>query len=598
MNKLSIDGIDFTDNSSIDAFTIEFGINPDDKSYGYAASESIELTGDAFDFIRSKFFDNCNSIENTCSVRIYSYLCKSTYVLTIGYEDVELCYAVNDDDCDKATVTVTQLENECYKYCNETPFLENGFADQKHPVIWYVNSGGFVQNLLFLLFPILAIILFMITIIINIIIGVCKVVDAIPGSGDLDCPEFLDVDHLVCTLYEWICGTGYKMKQPLVKDIFEYHMNICGGKFRSSIFQESLYQNTVYVSAEHGGGVKNAENYVARDTWGTDTLIQLLDRLAPVFNAEYWFEGHILHFEPEGVRESRLPIFPLSIENLIDNDLLSEDLCIGFITGDRHAYGRFEYGDDALDRESNKPQVARTYDTIVEWNEEKSKYKKNEHKNVVQFSRARFMFDRVSYNDKGWGFSYDMDAFRSGAENIILLPFKYYLNLNTSPNGLSNSISNASGLCSRFYRQRDLIITDDSATLPKLLVLEQGFDYDDARTITRKIDGSNFYDTNYPMYFDEEYPVKELYQSFHYTKDPNLTTRKLYETDELTIDIDCDQIDCSIIDFVRNNPLGFRIISEGRYLPKGRSVVSKSRIRYDNDDAYIQMEELEWRCNN
>ena len=683
MNTFTLDGVDFTEDSNIESITISHGLNESDKSFGYTASEEITLIGEGYEYLKKTYFTSCGDIENVLKAKVKIGQCDLTYLMDVQYEDVQLC--LNRDGCPSIKISLTRLENECYKHLNETPFLDDGFAELEHPILWYVVAGGFVQNLLFILFPILAITLFSLTILFNLITLLCKAVEplidgvfaVINVAGDIgdfvfgedstkdeviaaieqnggitftdaqkaqlkgskaeclqvlldvapndsqqerdilctmignakesddgisfSCPEFISFDSLVCGLYEYIAGTGYKARVPLLSHIFEYHMKQCGGSFESSILQDSAYRNAVMFTGEHGGGVKDIDEYISRDRWLTDTSIQLLDKYAQLWNAEYWFDGNVLHFEPIGFRESQLPVFPLTFDEIIDGEY--SDVCIDFNIEDNAAYGRFEYSNDAIDQQGNKHLVAKAYDTIVEWNDEAANWKKGEYTRVVPFSRARFMYDRVTAEDKGFGFSLDLDNFRSGVGSIIVAPLRYLGGLALDRNGLDKAVSNASGLCGDRYRQScDMIVHDDNSSLPKILILEDQSPthdwYKDARVMSTPIAGTIFKDSNSLMYFDEDADFPELYKTHHYTRDPNLTGRETYEISGLKLDFDCETIDCDLAKFIADNPLGYKIKSQGKYLPVGYAVAEKTSITYADSDGIssISISDLKYSC--
>jgi hypothetical protein len=592
-NKISIDGIDFTEDSNLESVKFTYGLNPSDQSYSYQASEELELSGEAYEYIRSKFFTSCDDIENILQVRLYIDICKTVFKLEIKYEDVEICYS-EDRECATASVVVANLENKCYKKLNETPFLEDEFHEQDHPIFYYVKAGGFVHNILFLFFPVLAYISVTLAIIFNVIALVCKVIDAIPLVS-IDCPDFIRFDSLVCTLYRYIAGTGYKGKFPLVKDIFEYHMANCGGSFKSSILQGD-YKNLMLFTMEHGGGVRDINDFVASDTWMTDTSIQLLKKLEPVFNAKFWFEDGVLFFDTDEVFRASLGTFPYSIDEIVLEEMYQGDICVEFIELESPAYGRYEYSDDTTERQGSKTKVKHQYDTIAPWNEEDAEWKNGEYSNIVQFGRSRFMFDRISKADTGLGFDNDLDKFRNG-QGIITTPLKYFIGFNNNNSGF-NSEEEQSGLCSDDFRVLDLIVSSDEISLPKLILLEEGFDMEDASVDKRSI-GDNYFDSNYRMYFDEEYEVAELYQTYHYTRDPNNKAREIYTIPAISLYVDCDKIDCDVLNAIKDSPMGMRIRSNGLILPKGWGTTETISVDYNEGDniSFVTLNNIKFACS-
>lgn len=597
-NKIALDGVDYTEYSDIENFKLSFGLNSSDKSFAYTASEEIVFEGAAYEFLKDKFFSSCDVIETIVEVEIYVAVCDRRFNLQIGYEDISLCY--NVEGCDQIKTSVTQLENDCYKYLEETPWLE-GFSELEHPILYHVEVKGVAGNLLYLLFPVLAYTLFAITIIFNIFIAFCKAVKIVTFGLSFDCPAFIDLDALVCGLYVYISGNGHKNRVAVVREILEYNMAQCGGTFVSSIFQDSAYKNTVYFSGQNGVGSRNIDEYIPREKWTTDTGVQLLNKLADTFNAEWWLEGDVLNFERVGHREALLPIFPLSLDEIVD--LKFADVCVDFDITDKNAFGRFEYSNDSMDTQGNRSNVTQSYDTITEWNPENAEWKRGEHRTTVPFGRARFMFGRESLNDTGYGFALDMDNWRAG-EDVILNPLKYYFNAATTNPELDTK-ANGFSLCGDDARRsRDLLINGDMLSYPKLIVLADPSPtndwYKDAKVMNTPIEGASsaFADTNSLMYFDEEADFPELYNNFHFTKDPNYSGRDLYNIGSLELGVDCVNIDCEVLDFIANNPRGYRVRSEGRFLPRGFAVPTSTDVQYSDDGSFstVTMNDLVYNC--
>ena len=181
------------------------------------------------------------------------------------------------------------------------------------------------------------------------------------------------------------------------------------------------------------------------------------------------------------------------------------------------------------------------YDDIIEWNPENADWKEGECTTTNQFGRARFMFDQRTFESPRIGLNdFSIDNYRS------------------------NNWINIFPGCGDNRRNCDLIITDDQASLLKLLVLEDGYNNDDAKVIRKPFEtdnGTTFYEVNYPMYytqFESDGTTERtdgLYYNFHCIDDPNKTDRDIYTADSISIPLNCDLVD--IIDANANKGFSF-----------------------------------------
>ena len=163
------------------------------------------------------------------------------------------------------------------------------------------------------------------------------------------------------------------------------------------------------------------------------------------------------------------------------------------------AYFRGEYKRDNSDAQGNRMKNLGYFD-LVEWNDPPQpigeEWQTGEFTVNLELGGVRNMFDRITCGkDDGQDFiDFQMDKFRQ--------------NSSSSPG---------------FKRSRAVLMEKHTAQYPKLLCFEQGFDYDDALIIRREANTKNSwqcYDYNFPLYFNENYDIPELYQSFHFIEDP------------------------------------------------------------------------------
>lgn len=649
-DRLQIDGIDFTGcTENLDNFEVEYGENESTKTVAYMTGTTLTLTREAHDYLKAKHFPpDCSGQQQISQISVYKHCCDITYRFEATYESVQLC----KDGCTvNLNLKRIEDADRCYKYLEKTIWFRGGYIESRAstiPVVWYCSQPGFLHWVLLFLQPIINAILIAIEAfafianafgtVINWLFGgpssedVCRRTlfgyflnlqqtrpelnitdqersDALNDicEGVRSCAEVLprfypelspeqiaeecnrlnnlfDLDitappetsidtSLLCKFQRFLTGCGKRVPTPLIRDILEYHAEACGLKLKSSIFQGGIYRNTVVFGLQYERGVYDLgrawiPQWIEENGFNL-TITQLLEKLKSVWNLDYKIIGDTLCVERRDYFDfTRKPLF--DAELFFQRDMLESDYCIEYIQQNACAYGRFEYSRDAQDYQGNR--LSLQYNDIIEWNAENADWKDGECTNTVEFSPARFMFDYKTYNnDSGFlGFNFDkeIDNYRDG--NFFAGLFGC---------GETGAI-----------RQRDLIIHDDSSSQLKLLVWD-GVNIDSADTIRRvggMVGGDTWYDYNYPMYFDQNYEVPELYQSFHYIDDPNnRSRRRVLSISDITIPLDCE-----LIDKINLEPIGYYVVTEfGKAIPESVVVI------FDGDESKISFTNLEIICS-
>jgi len=249
------------------------------------------------------------------------------------------------------------------------------------------------------------------------------------------------------------------------------------------------------------------------------TTIDLLEKLKNVFAADYRIIDGVLYFERldyfDKIRNTKL---------LNTKDYCLEDsICIEYDNLDDCAYGEYQYSDDFYDKEGQAIK-AYQYKGILDFNKPYNPNQKGKCQRLIDFSAARFMFDRVSYEDKGFfNFRRKMDEFRDGEDSFF-----------------ADVFFDNEGL----VRTRDLTLSGNTLSTHKLLVLEDGFDYNDAQTIRKpykKDNGKQFWVYNYPMHIDSEADYNELTKDFLWIDNPRLKKDR-YKLSDFEVECDCGLI--------------------------------------------------------
>lgn len=513
--------------SGIDSFAPELGLDSDSRTYTYNLGSSLTVIGDDAQLLIDTFFSDCEGQTRQLDCKVYKECCDQWFDYVITYEGLTYCI----EDC-SVTVTPRRITEatRCYNYLNSTIYWKNGFIDAyDHPQVWYCNQPGFIQKALMIIAPIIVAILSVIDAILSVIDSICDGIASIFGGDcDIDLPEQLKP----CNFINYLTGCGRKVPSPLLREIFEFHCNQCGLVFKSSVFQDTIYKNTVLFQLQYNRGRFNDVNWI-NSNGANLTVIQILDNLS-FMNLDYRIINGQLVVE-------RKDYFDTIRDNI--GSVRGLDYCVTFKDDNACAYGRYSYTDDALDHEGNK--LIEYTDDIIEFNAENADWKNGECTVTAPFGRARFMFDAITGSDREPLFSdYEIDGLRSGnllvaVQSDLVSLLTQYVAANCGPST---------------HRTQDLIIHNDQASQLKLLVLEEGFDRDDAKTIRKAISGvsfpypGTFYWYNYPMSFREFEPdgstefTDGLYSNFQAIDNPNNTNRSIYEIASLQMPVDCQTI--------------------------------------------------------
>lgn len=479
----------------------------------------MTFSGDGAKYLSSVFFTpDCTGQQAEVDCKVYIDCCERWFDFVITYEGVEWCEA----DC---TVSVdlqrSTDETEAYRYLSDTIFWQNGFVDAfTHPKIYYCNQPGFLQFALISLFGIIGPIIVLLTILVDIVKAICEVVSFGFGRCDLGAIE----DVSVCSLFEIIGGCGRYAPSPLIKDILEFNASQAGITLESSIFQEQPYSNTALFQLQYERGIGSG-NWI-EDNAANLTTIQLLNQLKDVFNLDYRITDGKLIVEREDY----------FTEIATDIGVVSE--CVTFLQDNACAYGDYAYTEDPVDQQGNR--LRSNYDDVIEFNEDAEMWKKGVCEVKARFGRARFMFDQRGFDRPDDVPGGDVEPFLG--DNFI-------------DRFRRTNILNIAG-CRDDRRERDLVISNNRAGLLKLIVLEEGFNREDAFAIRKQIgsrNGLTFWAYNYPMYFAEDEP-EGLYHRFHIIDNPNNGGRVIYEMSEAELTFSCD-----LINIIEGASAGYRV---------------------------------------
>lgn len=511
-DTITINDIDYSDViDGLDTLPISVKLNTSNKTVEISITGDLTFNGRAYDLIFNTFFSNCNGKAGKLSGSVYFADVCVTKDFVIRYDQVTY------DPCSctaEVQLKIESPESECYRYLNSKAIWQNGFIDAfTHPKIHYCSQPGFLHYIfLFVFFPLMCPVLLALELIETIVNAIISVLNAIiPGSGPIDPLNITSLDDVD----EIILGCGKRHVAPVIREVMQYHTDKCGLSFQSSILvNDPLYSNSALLHAQNERGIDIKDgsfNWIDENRWNV-SCIDVLNKISLLHNAEYRIKNGTLVYER---KDYFLTDFEPAEINLIElcKDGSLANLEYSIIRGAK-AYGKFEYQKDAVDTEGNR--MISDYNDIVEWNDPVQEHLSGEHSVSNEFSPARFMFDRQT-QEKNGAFDYDrrVDKLRRyggyvGGVGIFL--------------GCPLPVSNK--------RERDLILENNTALNIKVLALEQNTPRSDAKTIRRKRgsdDGIDFYDYNWPYYYDANYINPELYQRFHFIDNPNLSEGAYFE---------------------------------------------------------------------
>lgn len=540
MNQIFIDGTDFTDDvlDGLDDISITWD-NNSTGSLIASVSSPITFGEAAYDYLKSKFWvDKEAGLNATCQVLLYIDCCNLQIPFTINAKSVRDCVGCS------AVVNLVEVDenSRCYDYLNTKLMVENVAGDVQWCKMRYCEGTDFADIMIGLVLVVIAPLLIILDIIERIIKTLCDVVDFLVFWKDLNCESIRKWFPSIGCVASLIGDCNRYHSVAFVWELIEENAKKCGLAFESSILKNTPYDQLVLFSPLNVKGcLYNAPNLDNCPDWGifTDgvcgdtpyqkdnfydvTTIQFLEQLKNTFPCtDYQIIDGTLYFESEKFFESLATVELFNVEEAAADGCFETLPCYAFFTERSCAYGRFEYSRDFLDRRGNEA-FAQHYSDIVEYNQPPNDWQKGECPLRSPFGPARFQFDR-------WQ--------NSGQEGFRFL----------------------------FGHGDSLVLQSHTVSSPKLLVLEPEHNCEDAKVISRpaedeqgnkiariiRVPGLSLggaltlpiyaKDYNYPMYYDAEYPIPELIQTFGECMNPRSSLNDKCVLDSLQIAMDCEMV--------------------------------------------------------
>lgn len=532
--KAFLDGIPVAyPNSSLTEPKINIRRKDEEGKISIGFVGDLNFTGSDYTYIFNKLVTDPNAINNFIYLTLVDDCCNDKeYTFLIKPESLDWC----EGECEiGATAVEYTPESEAYKCVDNTLIWDNwnGFETRQHPRIPYclefrpsllqdamlifgvltVSMSAIFYPFLLAFQTILNTINFVINLI-NSLVGVINdiidAVNALGGSlsnitGSIGNVAFMAdsgnmsvlnwAQDLSNTISEFVVGCNYDHPSPFVREYIRNVCDKCGIAFSSSILDESNpskpnsdYYLLTYFSAQIRKGQSSGDffgglvNYIQRNKPvynGTN----FLNELKQPFNAEWDIASSTLRFERRDFFQTLAPWFDVTTYD--KTKVIS--VCYNWTRKPRYAYGNIGYQKDAMDWVGD--EAIERWSDIIEFNSPPSVLQKGEMTRLFPFGAARFRedgLDRDVLSDYTW------------------LPF-----------GMGQAILDNEDV---------MIMNNGTAFLPKLLILQSGFDWQHALV---KNDwyvsggsgtGANE-QYNYPMWVDADRPGN-LWDRFWYIENP------------------------------------------------------------------------------
>lgn len=480
---------------------------------GRKYNKELIFFNEEFEEIKRELFDDPYGGLKTIDVEIYDDCCPDengepffVFKGEILGKNVEYCKG----DCQ---ISATVTEKTPKKNCFQRTLIwknDNGFLNKDHPKVYYCNEvrPAFVQHLLIIFGLSLLALSVALVPIVAIVSVTIRLVCAIPG---VKCKDSLkdgvldDYLMLIKNIPRFIVGCGRHHPSPKLRDYIQNACDICGLKFSSSILNNpaSDYHNIMYFNAPNEKGSLKTSTKIIEANLPLENGKALMDKITPVFNADYDIENDTLYFE----RADKLITDEwIDYEFIESESRIVEPICYKWRDKPLYAYANLQYADDASDTIGS--EALNRFNEVIEWNNPVNEYMKDAYDVNLQFGAARFRDDEIDEDI--------LDKYRNFP--VIGRVIKKY--------------------------DKTLLLDKDIATFSKLLIWD-GVDINNAKI--KRTGGSffnyamSFGDYNVNQDYEPNHPNGNLANRFHSIENPrraNGVTREfefkfIYNCDEL-----------------------------------------------------------------
>lgn len=587
MFKLYIDGIDYSEDViNLDEFTINIGFN-DTNTITKGLSESVVVGGEAFTLLEQTFFINCNSYTKELNALFVADVCGGINIpLKITIDGLR--YDPANGQMEILLKSITD-EDKAYNILNSSFWHENGFENAyKIPLMYFVEQPNIIQRIILDM-------TFAFRMLFNavdkVIEFLCKPVEWISDlfGGDFDCPE--DYTSAIFKLFDnWLLGVGNWGTAPLIREILEYQCGHAGISFSSSIINDpnSEYFNMAIFSldtGDHGNSKDTSDNKrksVLKNNANLMTVIELLEGMKTTFEGtDYRIIDKVLYFERTEYFDAIASVKILDVISNCDISAPTYEYDINELV----AWGQFQFTQDAFDTEGN--ESGGHYKINKDYNDPYSPAQKNNVARLIPFAPASFQFDQKLFYKSFEGsegpnyWKLYLDKFRAQTEQETT-GLDWY--------GTEGMI-----------RKKDIILSGKMTSVPKLLILEDNFNRNDAsviRKLLKDIGEFKFYIYNFPLLYKEK--VDEVDKNGNYTEAiegalASWTVRANPRLKEDNIKIQSITSTCSC-DALQDILLNFQKIYIATH--KGKGIPRNTTIKIGKTKVEITYNEIRVLCSN
>lgn len=477
-------------------------------------SGTITFEGEAYHLLKKWLIDDVSAPLNSVDVRITHVKCGTYLDYTIKATDLRWC----EDSMCTFDVTLKKKDEQlnCLKRTmishNEYGWFQTQPVGKQHPrfsycnerrpngmlvVIWWL-MGAMIVPVLLTLIPIMAVfnvIIFVVNSVIKVVNWLKKIIfgSRIPTTvNEIEYFDFKKIKESLATFFIEAGGCGREHPAPLIRDyiwnvckkcridvdaesvpiFFAEHMNVKTSG-RGTIKVRNPHYNACYLSADVSPGIRrvktlnafrshpNNTDYYIEANRPLMTLDEFLDKLKPVYNAEWRVTDGKLYFERKDSFLDGKEVYNFT-DNHPNTDKLLEGICYEWNELRQPAYTKGLYTDDALDSSGN---TARYYmdDIISHGNIDENPTFEGWNDKSVQFGATRFRLD-------GTDEDYLYDAMQVVVNGSFLTPF------------FAGLMFDVVGPHIEEFCDYGLLLQDETCTLPKILLWD-GNSYDNARCI-------------------------------------------------------------------------------------------------------------------
>lgn len=354
---VTIDGVDVTGNVDVGrGLTIEFSVDETTGAVTFAVSSELLFTGNAYDQLKKKFFDNCIDCTEKADLFIEFDCCD--FSLDFEIEPGSLQF-----DPINCTVSVAGIEKnedlEGFKYLNTNVW----WLDDQGTRIWEEQPA---YNIYYLVEP-------------NFWQRIWGFFTNVFGNGFAeDKRQFFHPSLKLYTILLW-------------------NAQRAGLNFVSETIFEPFYEyrNIAIIPCSNRGGHRgnDYDGTPIETNYPVQTTFELLSALGEVFNGKHRVQNGNLRFETIEYWNTNVEIVG-DLQDLYSQNAIDEEVLFELDTGRNKAYGDFQYANEAQDGASN--YALKYFNDIRPWSVPDDNCMKGKFELELSFSVTHIV------NDLGW----------------------------------------------------------------------------------------------------------------------------------------------------------------------------------------------------